>query len=168
MILISLSGKKHSGKTTVAELISKHVNHDCEIVGWADALKDEVCKATGVSRIELEIKKENFRLILQGWGTDFRRKQDPNYWIKPVSNRMLSCDKSLFIVHDTRFTNELQYIKDVGGYCVRVVRPSDSQRDNHASETELDGNTFDRVIVNNGTLEKLEQKVIKLMKDLKL
>ena len=168
MILISLSGKKHSGKTTVAELMSAYSNHNCELAGWADALKDEVCKAMGITRLQLETHKEQYRLILQGWGTDFRRKQDPNYWIKQLAEKINTSEKALFIVHDTRFCNELQFIKDVGGFLIRVVRPGEKSNDAHSSETELDDSTFERTIVNDGSLEQLNEKVIKLMKEIKL
>jgi uridine kinase len=59
MKILSLSGKKQSGKTTIANLISDiilKVNPKAQvhIISWADSLKEEVSKATGYSVAQIE------------------------------------------------------------------------------------------------------------------
>lgn len=177
MILIGISGKKGSGKNTIATFIEQAVKEYCKDIdvipvvtlAFADPLKDEVCKACGVTRDYLEQNKSNFRLILQGWGTEFRRRlQDDNYWIKQwLKAATKISDDTVLLVPDCRFKNEYNTIKDCGGLMWRVERVyselakqhSDvvlNSNDNHPSETELDNYKFDETINNNHTLNSLE------------
>jgi hypothetical protein len=66
-----------------------------------------------------------------------------------------------WLITDTRFPNEADAIKNMGYPVVRIVRPNSSApTSDHPSETSLDDYTFDEIIVNDGTVEELEQKAI--------
>ena len=76
--------------------------------------------------------------LLQWWGTDFRRKQDENYWVKKVRDKIQSMVFSYretpvgfikykykcpdIVIPDTRFKNECKMIKDFGGEVWKVER----------------------------------------------
>jgi hypothetical protein len=65
-----------------------------------------------------------------------------------------------FIITDTRFPNELSAVKERCGITIQVRRGE--QVDSsvlHESETALDNSSFDYVIINNGTIEELVEKV---------
>src|SRR5258705_8611646 len=152
MILIGLSGKKRSGKNTVAKLIGTLTNLTIKEVAFADALKEEVSKACGITIKYLEEHKDNFRLILQGWGTDFRRGlQDDNYWTSKVEHDILlaaNTGTDICIVTDVRFVNEYNCLNKLGAVLIRVDRPSQST-DQHVSETSLDKvNNWHFIILN--------------------
>ena len=69
-----------------------------------------------------------------------------------------------WIITDVRFPNEFDAIKAKGGLMVRVNRPGyDTSMVAHPSETALDGHDFDVVIENNGDLDDLKQKVLKML-----
>lgn len=69
-----------------------------------------------------------------------------------------------WIITDVRFPNEFDAIKAKGGLIVRVNRPGyDTSMVAHPSETALDGHDFDVVIENNGDLDDLKQKVLKML-----
>lgn len=71
-----------------------------------------------------------------------------------------------WIITDLRFPNEANAIKDRGGITVRINRAeaytSGSVKNLHSSETALDRYDFDYVIINSGTIEELQQKVLEI------
>jgi hypothetical protein len=72
-----------------------------------------------------------------------------------------------WIITDVRFPNEYDAVKSKGGIIIRVNRPGFGTSmvalaNAHPSETALDGHDFDHVIENNGDLDSLREKVIKL------
>lgn len=95
------------------------------------------------------------RALMQWWGTEYRRAQDPDYWIKRT---LRDLDKdSLYIISDVRFVNEARGILQYhGGFLINIERPDCVSITNmsHASENELnDWYQWDYIIENTGTLE---------------
>lgn len=126
------------------------------------------------------------RILLQEIGTDlFRNQLHPEIWVNSTFNNYLTPHNSLdnnlkmypnWIITDLRFKNELKAIKDRQGITVRIntiwdYSNTDSflkniNQNEHPSETELDNETFDIVLDNNGTIEDLiEQVDTKLFKN---
>jgi hypothetical protein len=102
------------------------------------------------------------RRILQWWGTEYRRAQDPDYWTKAWGRKVEQYDLSsiCILVDDVRFMNELNVIRAHGGLIVKIERPGFLGANNHASETSLDGFTaWDAVVVNDGTLGVFREKI---------
>lgn len=139
------------------------------------------------------------RMFLQKLGTEaMRNGLHTNVWVnalfadyKPLmsasfgimdlgasTSQMEKMSKSVpieypnWIITDTRFSNELQAVKDRGGITIRVVRPKpqemflmnattviDTRIPKHPSETALDDSEFDYEIDNSGTIEDLIEKV---------
>ncbi len=167
MIILSLSGKKSSGKNTVARMIADMTPSWCKEIAFADALKHEVAVATGTSIEFINKNKDNFRLILQGWGTDFRRKLHGDlYWISKLDKEIyrLTVENKIeiLLVTDARFPNEVEYLMNCQAICINVVRPN-SDKDQHISETANDQTIFDVTIQNDGTLQDLQLKVRQLV-----
>lgn len=168
MFIIGIAGKKRSGKDEVCKALMDKFSETkrCVRVGFADALKQEVAEACDVTLNDIERNKENFRLILQGWGTDFRRSlHGKNYWIHIVEQTIASLPKdTVVIIPDVRFNNELEFVLNNGGMLIKVVRPDLVDNDTHASETSLSNENFifHHTIINNGTLTELKHKVYAL------
>lgn len=161
MIILGIAGKKESGKTTLASLI-KEAYSDAVIVNFADALKEEVAKACGITVDFLETHKKDFRPLLQWWGTGFRRKFDGDYyWINRWWERIhsISPRPKLVITADVRFKNEADQIRKLKEPVIRINRTM-HREDSHASEIELDDYQFDLVIQNDGTLDDLRRVVL--------
>lgn len=101
------------------------------------------------------------RVLLQWWGTDYRRAEDENYWIK----RWLSAHIPSLIagerlcICDVRYNNEAAMCKLMGviwevyGRNIEINGLKD-----HASEKGINL-VFDLYIPNHSTLEKLAQTV---------
>lgn len=69
-----------------------------------------------------------------------------------------------WIITDVRFPNEIESIVEKGGIVIRVVNPRKTSTDTHYSETALDNyHDFQKVIINDGTIEDLVVKVRELL-----
>lgn len=164
MIIIGISGKKGAGKDAVCNVLLHHFKNSVRIA-FADALKEEVAKACGRTVRFIEENKPNFRLILQGWGTDYRRKLcDENYWINEWLRKVYQTTATLVVVPDVRFQNEAAIIKELGGEVWRVFRKGLESDDTHASETDMDKFRYDTEIHNDQTLLRLEKEVIETLR----
>ena len=94
--------------------------------------------------------------LLQWWGTEYRRTQDPDYWVKKLVVRIKNESPDVALITDTRFVNEAQAIKDLGGYNLNVSRlnadgtpfVAPDRPADHPSETSLDNWNWDLKIVN--------------------
>lgn len=161
MIIIGLSGRKRSGKDTVCEIIQR-MCPGAKRFAFADALKRELSEATKVSIDTIEKEKDRFRMGLQWWGTELRRTQDEEYWVKQLIQAIRTSDCKLAVITDCRFPNEAETVRSMGGNVIRIERAGASG-DCHASETVMDNYQFDYVICNRGTLEDLEREVCQLL-----
>jgi len=137
-IWIGLSGKKGSGKTTVAMTLVG--NWGFVRLSFADKLK-RIC-----SEMFPDIAvgdKEEFRRVLQRVGTNFRQIQ-PYCWINYLL-RKISPSMKRVVIDDVRYRNEYSALKSLGFKLVRLERNDRLRRewgydiyDDHPSETELD------------------------------
>lgn len=174
--LIGFSGKKQAGKDTAYKLLHNLLpGKDIFRIAFADKLKEEVSRATGISISQIDANKENFRLILQGWGTDFRRNLcGEDYWISKwmktvdyISNAFPAC---IIVATDIRFENEANVIRSHGGHVYKIVAVGkEENKDEHASEQELSSITADRVLINDfRNVNVLKDQIQQVIKKLKL
>lgn len=170
-LIIGISGKKESGKDTVADILTGLFFYKNKRGSYkhpfAHALKEEVRKALEISVDELDNNKVKYRPILQWWGTDFRRTQDSEYWVKKLAEGLYGfIPEHVIIIPDVRFVNEAKFIKDRGGLLWRVTKGWNAITDDlHLSEVSLDNyNSWDAIIGNTGTKEEL-QKVVEAQFD---
>ena len=114
----------------------------------------------------VEMTAVTVRRLLQWWGTEYRRAQDPDYWTKAWGRKVEQYDlsRSHVLVDDVRFLNELNVIRAHGGLIVKIERPGFLGANNHSSETSLDGFTaWDAIVLNDGTLEEFKTKIEQLV-----
>jgi hypothetical protein len=105
---------------------------------------------------------DDMRIVLQYHGTEYRRAQDPDYWVKRAAEALPTHGK--FVFTDVRFPNEFAMIKGLGGEAWRVHRSNHASVSPHASEqfaATFDG--FDVELSNDGTLHDLRLSVRSLM-----
>ena len=172
-IVVGLAGKAGSGKDTVFTLLQAMVP-DKEFVrlGFGDALKKEVADRHQLPVQTIEDNKEEFRALLQHWGTEYRRKQKETYWIDRVKTQVdfLRDNVDVVVITDVRFSNEVDYIKDdCDGFIVKVL--GDERRElksDHESEVGLDKVTPDWLLPNKKGVAELSQGIIFLIQELQL
>lgn len=167
MKVIAFTGYKKSGKDAAAIAFKQLlVPATVRQVNFADALKQEVATACGVTVEYINAHKDIFRTILQWWGTDFRRNlHGQQYWILKWLERVnkLATVPDYVICTDVRFINEADVVRQLGGHIIRIERPG-IVADGHASETEQREIHADFTVHNDGTVEDLKAKI----KNLKL
>lgn len=130
--IIGISGYARSGKDTFYNRSALHLksrNLESVRYAFADALKEELDELlkehVGISAFtEQDKEKELIRPLLVTYGTELRRRLDPNCWINKIKSRVLTDagqGKYVFIT-DVRFENEAQWVKSQGGSMVYVER----------------------------------------------
>jgi hypothetical protein len=99
------------------------------------------------------------RALLQEWGTELRRAEEPDYWLMAWCRRAEELGGDAFVIPDVRFPNEAEFVAERDGLLIKIVRPG-MAGDSHASERSLDGwDEWDAVLANTGTLEELQQQI---------
>ena len=187
--LISVSGKKRSGKNTVASIINKLTNNKFEEKAFAYLVKKFASELTNIPMDGWETEEDKSKELGPEWFTF-----DANGLKMPMTRRLFlkklgsdACNQHLhkntwvnglfkdweesnsWIVTDVRFPQEVDSIRNRGGVIIRIKRPGLGDEDSHISETALDDyKGFDYNIVNNGSLADLEEKVRTILFKLKL
>lgn len=163
----ALMGEPGSGKSSIgAELAG-----EAEVMSFANGVKMEVARALAANlqtpkdwvdskfwtdsfalfhQMRDPETKDNYRRILQLWGTEFRRQQDENYWVGVLLDTVTEAIEASwrdqnplhvyrFVVDDCRFPNEYSALRDRGFKFVRLAagettRPLDGAAAAHESE----------------------------------
>lgn len=188
-MIIGLSGELRSGKDTVAEMLRQRWGF--EVISFAHALKEEVIARlwrTLVAIHELEghahentscswanreacikdmvwnRKPPATRALLQEYGTEIRRQDNPAYWEERWMERVAG--RPLVVAADVRFENEARAVLAQGGELWLVERPGLERVESpHVSEEFCKTWTrWDAVIGNGGTIEGLSTQVDALAK----
>lgn len=112
------------------------------------------------------------RQILQWWGTQYRRAQDPDYWIAQAEQWLVRVHEitrypehrpQLFVNTSVRFPNEHAWIKELEGNVWHLRREAATCVAAHVSETPLPVLDGEREIFNNYTLDYLYKGVDQLL-----
>ena len=174
-LVIGLSGFAGSGKSTVASILEE--KHGFVRIRFAGPLKD-MLRQIGLTDYELEGDgKEVPNAILQGktpryamqtlgteWGRDL---VGPLFWSKVWEQSVIASLREGargIVVDDLRFPNELETLKDLGGWHVRLIRSRGTDAMTlaahaHPSERALANAHPDSWLQNTGTVADLEERV---------
>ncbi len=176
-MLIGLTGYKGSGKSTVANYLEKE--YGFKRLNFKDALVSELKERFPDLLRELsqayhmdidklfENKPAAMRALMQNYGTEVRRKDDPNYWAIQYYDKLVA-SKDNIVTDDVRFLNEFQEVKLFGGVLIRVTRPDITSGGSHTSETEQESFVVDFTIEGvPGSHESIYKQVDSIIQDLK-
>ncbi|MHA3724192.1 deoxynucleotide monophosphate kinase family protein [Leucobacter sp. HY1910] len=107
------------------------------------------------------------RRMLQVLGTDIVRKANQDAWVDATRRSITAAFRQgeSVIVTGIRFPNELNLITAMGGRTVWVERPGHPAAPGaaHVSEHALTMDDFDRLVINDGTLDDLRQQAAFLL-----
>ena len=155
-MIIGLSGKIGCGKSFLANLFLKE-HPEYTKIGFADILKvecsnlynypnelnytedgkNQIVQANGLPRRFMTVRE-----ILQWHGTDLRRAEDPDYWVRKMIDTLLQHEvPNTVIIDDVRFLNEAAMIKGTNGLLIRLNPYPEwkpGKYADHISETDLD------------------------------
>lgn len=134
---------------------------NCQVAEFHEALGSEHWA------YESHYKPRSPRQILQWWGTQYRRAQDPLYWVKRFEHRVRQHQEAgiqHIVVTDVRFADEAAATRALGGQIWRVHRPNlPTSGTGHVSE--VTGLEFDpeATILNSGSLDALHYATLQTL-----
>lgn len=174
--IIALTGPKGSGKDTVGQLIKEmYFKYNVHTIAFADPIKKEVQhifnldstdndqydafkRASSYFNVDESVSRVVAgRHIVREIGMLMRRydeKQFTNY----VVNEIRHLPSDLWVVTDLRFDNEYSVLKGLGAKIIKIIRPQ-YQYDGHITERAFDDHLVDKVLMNDGDMDYLKQRV---------
>lgn len=131
---------------------------------WSERLGFEVSPRYMLQFMGTEVMRDNLHQAIWALATE-KRIIDTQEYFSSITGR-----KPNFVISDVRFPNEIAMIRRLGGKVMHVQRgelpawfgkdPSDI----HESEKAWNNEQFDALILNNGTIEELNQTIDNLLK----
>jgi len=184
-MIISFGCLKKVGKTTALELLKrmdqrvvgisfaqemKRVAH--QLYGWAGLMYPDYYKGDNVGLKEVVLPKIGMspREIWVRFGTEaVRDKVYQDTWVRLVEQRLKALEategmwsEGIAVIDDMRFQNEFDMVKSLGGLTVRIDRSS-VEPALDAAEGELIDARWDRVMINDGSIQDFEKSLNKLL-----
>lgn len=192
--IIAFAGPKGSGKdTAAARLLTRNeieraeffvrtpfaygVKEICKMVFGLtnDEVEDSTLKETKLDRWPFETPRK----LLQDIANHFRDEYSPDVWVKTWERRIQNIGNACALITDMRFPEEVQRVKDMGGYIVYVQRDSAEEKLNQAiaegdplatnvSESHWDfiKESADEILYNNGMVQDIFDPVEAIVKKL--
>lgn len=182
-MIIGLTGKLHSGKDTVARLITQIYGQDkCECMAFADTIK-EIGSMFGFTKEQMydqtlkekecnELFKITPRKFCISVGKSFKNILGDDCWVKLLSKRLERSTSDIKIITDIRFNYEAEYISAIGGCIFKIERDEDravseSVRSD-STENGIEESYISATIINNSTISDLESKLRVILSELGL
>lgn len=171
MKIFIVAGKARHGKDSTGTFIEKiYGDKKCINLSFGSYIKEYAKKISDWDGSEDTKPRE----LLQELGTDvIRNKIDEHFFIKRLCDdiRVYSYYFDIAIITDARFPDEIDTVRDMFDdvVVIKVIRPNfdsplSSKQQAHRTETALDDyNNYDYVIMNDGSLEDLEKKVLDIV-----
>lgn len=185
MLIIGIAGKKRSGKDTVGRHL--HQKYGYQRFAFADEVRAALLRLDPIVFADWYEKKairlseyvdrhgwekakeiQEVRGLLKRMGTEAIRSIDRFFWVRKTMLDVDLCTAERVVITDVRFQNEANAILDRSGYIIRIVRPETEDDDAHQSETELDQIWTDYTVVNDGSLQQLQEKVDEILEEIEL
>jgi dephospho-CoA kinase len=177
-MIIGLCGKKHSGKTTIADYLAER--HEFTIADFSQPIRlmekaflrylnmdeKQIERLLDGEARDTEIVPElgwrTSRYFQQTLGTDWGRDiMHENIWTNALVTSGVLKDSNV-VVKNVRFLDEAHCVRKHGGYIVGIYRPGDKEKDKHRSETELSKIDCNFSIINDSTVDKLFVEIDKI------
>lgn len=167
-MIIGLSGRAGSGKSTVASFLVK--KHNFALRKFAGPLKD-MFRSIGLTDREIEghakhqpcdlLCGKTPRHAMQTLGTEWGRHLiHPEIWTTLWANGIGQGQN--IVSDDTRFGNEAKKIRELGGVVILIER-TDALLLDESHPSEVMDFTPDHVVVNDGSIESLCARVCEMI-----
>jgi hypothetical protein len=144
-------------KDFVINNLYKELDEHIKIYNFADTLKQNVCmdvlgmsyqqcygsdkEKNSMTGLYWENQQLSAREVMQFIGTDIFRKVKRTVWIDSTMSKITKEKPNMSIITDCRFPDEVDAVKNAGGYVIRLTR--NLHNSSHISETALDEDNYD-------------------------
>jgi dephospho-CoA kinase len=178
-------GYAGSGKTAAAKLLQAQLDpRTTYTIAFADAVKDDVAVLYNLPRPMFDTQEGKASLVKTPDGERTARELLIDYslamkeahgydvWAKEVArnihNKLENCAINNVIIHDWRFIAEIETMirefpkPEFVLHTIRIVRPS-IQCMQIPSEHEIDTYSAEITLLNNGTIDDLNEKICKIL-----
>jgi hypothetical protein len=166
MKVCCISAKARHGKDTVGLILKEYLeskNKKVLIIHFADLLKF-ICKQFFGWNGDKDVAG---RTLLQYVGTDVVGAQRPGYWADFIVDflKLFENEWDFVLIPDCRYPIEFLRMRAAfDTVLLRVERPNfdnglTEEQKKHPSEVSMDNYEPDELILNNGSLEELEEKI---------
>lgn len=177
--IIAFVAPKGYGKTTACNIIKKH--YQAVQLNFKDALIAEIKQNfpdlldklvnihlswKNIASIDdlFHVKPPLARALMQNYGTEVRRGDDPNYWVMQWKLALADLDVPIVLVDDCRFNEERDAIQAYGGTLIRINRTDMQNTDTHQSETEQEGFECDYTVTTcEGNQEQFARDILEIV-----
>lgn len=183
--LIGFCGLARSGKDTAAEYLLRLYGMD--VYSFAKPIKKALMAMFGFSyrHLEGDLKETDTvwlgkspRELMQSLGTEWGRQWVcDDVWVRTLA-RELRGDANLCrsmgnvwrgaVISDVRLHNEAAWVRGEGGVVVHIQRPNARRVASHSTEDGVEVVAGDFVIVNDGSVDALYDKLDGMMAELNL
>ena len=180
-MILGVCGFAQSGKDTAAGFL---IERGWKRLAFADALRDSVYRLNpivlswpgisdwpGFSHVRVQdivdnlgwdvakVEYPEIRQLLQRMGTEVGRGiYGESFWVDRVLAQIEPGQN--YVITDVRFPNEVEAVRSVGGVIYRIYREGVGAVNGHISDTGVDDLEIDGILLNDGDLADLEQKVL--------
>jgi hypothetical protein len=173
--VLLLSGWAGSGKDAAAALLVEEMNFTR--VAFADGLKEDVSKETGIPIAFFHDKYHKDTPVEGVTPRDHLlrhalavRKSDPDAYSRRVAETIHTYDDQRFVVSDWRYKREYEHLRTILNPNItvlrgRIQRPGITPS-NDPSEHDLDEESFDFTIQNDGCISDLRDSLKALMRQI--
>lgn len=168
--LIILSGKAHSGKSLVADMINDYYGSKCISISYAYYIKDYLSRMNRYS----DSNKEEYRSLMQDFGIKLLHdKIDHDFLINRVCEdiEVFSYFYDVIVISDARMLPEIEIPKSLYKNVTTIRVTSNlpgicDELKNHITEVALDKyDGYDYIIDNNGSRDELKLKVSNILSE---
>lgn len=167
--IIGITGPAGAGKDLVASMLP-----GAHRIAFADPLYEGLSAMLGIPEALLRSRAtketplaglgKSPRQLLQSLGTEWGRQMVcSDVWLQAAYwrwEKAAAAGHGLIVVPDVRFENESRLIHDQGGEVWLIHRPGVEPVSAHVSEAGISLGQIDRLIVNDGSVEQLRERVV--------
>lgn len=170
-LLIGLTGRKQSGKSTVAKILreqQKFIEYSFAApmrlfiafmlapsetggLAWLEANKE-----TPIDWLDGMTPRHMLQTLGTEWGRDMIHSE---LWLRKCMRDIADSTAPNIVVSDVRFDNEAKAIREAGGVIVHVVRNTCEGADAHVSEAGVNDGLIDIVVDNSADIAGLESAI---------
>ena len=174
-IIVGLTGLAGAGKNTAANWLVEEKGF--VQLAFADAIRDYLLKlnpymnpraAWGGWKLNEFVEKYGWeaakrepevRRMLQTFGTEIGRDMDQNIWVKLLARKILKekyLDRDInLVITDVRFENEADFIRNLRGSLIEIIRPDLQKTEVHKHTSENQPKLTYDYLHNNSTPEQI-------------